>query len=158
MEKEVEVLFYKDISSNKVKVFINAKNESGKKFNLIKMQESRIDDCQFASENMKEHLMVSLYILLLQDGYQYTQILNEINKGIALSELENGMNTVISQLEDEKRYLEKAKIVLLKMDELMNGGLERLLFKSFQNRSIATMQSTCENDLSDIKHDKSLRR
>lgn len=165
MEKEVEILFYKDIDSNRARAFIDKKSSSGKKFNLIKMQESMIDSGQYTPEEkktMKENLMIHHYVSLLQDGYQYMQILNEINNGIRLTKLRTDVSDPIpqldvmgtsSQLEDEKQYLEKANILLSQLEEVENFPFVRL-----PNGAIVEMQPTDENDLSDIEHGKTSRR
>ncbi len=156
MEKEVEILFYKDIDSNRVRAFIDKKSSSGKKFSLIKMQESMIDSGQYTPEEkktMKENLMIHHYVSLLQDGYQYMQILNEINNGIRLTKLRTDVSDSIPQLEDEKQYLEKANILLSQLEEVENFPFVRL-----PNGAIVEMQPTDENDLSDIEHGKTSRR
>lgn len=88
MDKEIEILFYKDINSNRLRVFVDKKERTGKTFNFIKIQETLIDSGQYSPEEkntMKENLMINHYVSLLQDGYQYGQILNEINNSIRLS-------------------------------------------------------------------------
>lgn len=164
MAKEVEILFYKDINSNRTRAFIDKKGSSGKKFNLIKIQESRVDSGAYSPEEkkaMKEDLMINHYVSLLQDGYQYMQILYEINNGIRLTKLRTDVSDPItqldvmdtsSQLEDEKQYLEKANI-LLQVEKVENFPFVRL-----PNGSIAEVQPTDETDLSDILHGKMLRR
>lgn len=156
MEKEIEILFYKDINSGRLSAFIDKKGSSGKKFNLIKIQESMIDGSLYTSEEkktMKENLMINHYVSLLQDGYQYMQILNEINNGIRLTKLRSDISDSIPQLEDEKQYLEKANTLLSKLEELENFPFVRL-----PNGAIVEMQPTDENDLNNIEHGKTPRR
>lgn len=159
MEKEIEILFYKDINSNRLRVFVDKKGSSGKKFNLIKMQESLIDSGQYSPEEkktMKENLMINHYISLLQDGYQYMQILNEINNSLKLTKLRTEVSDPIpqldvmdtsSQLEDEKQYLEKANILLSQLEQVENFPFVRL-----PNGAIVEMQPTDENDLNRVEH------
>ena len=138
MEKEIEILFYQDINSNGLRAFADKKGSSGKKFNLIKMQESIIESGQYTPEEkkkMKENLMINHYVSLLQDGYQYTQILNEINHVIKLTKLRTDVNDSIPQLdvmstslqlEYEKQYLEKANILLSQLEKAENVPFVRL--------------------------------
>ena len=159
MEKEIEILFYKDINSNRLRVFVDKKGSSGKKFNLIKMQESLIDSGQYSPEEkktMKENLMINHYISLLQDGYQYMQILNEINNSLKLTKLRTEVSDPIpqldvmdtsSQLEGEKQYLEKANILLSQLEHVENFPFVRL-----PNGAIVEMQPTDENDLNRVEH------
>ena len=165
MEKEIEILFYKDINSNKLRAFVDKKGSSGKKFNLIKWQENMIDMGQYSPEEkktMKENLMINHYVSLLQDGYQYMQILNEINNSVKLTKLRTDVSDHIpqldvmgasSQLEEEKQYLEKANILLSKLEEVKSFPFVRLA-----NGAIAEIQPTDENDLKDIKHSQMPRR
>ena len=159
MEKEIEILFYKDINSNRLRVFVYINVSSGKKFNLIKMQESLIDSGQYSPEEkktMKENLMINHYISLLQDGYQYMQILNEINNSLKLTKLRTEVSDPIpqldvmdtsSQLEGEKQYLEKANILLSQLEQVENFPFVRL-----PNGAIVEMQPTDENDLNRVEH------
>jgi len=165
MEKEIEILFYKDINSNRLRAFVDKKGSSGKKFNLIKMQEGMIDSGQYSPEEKKttkENLMINHYVSLLQDGYQYMQILNEINNSIKLTKLRTDVSDSIpqldvmdiaSQLEDEKHYLEEANILLSQIEKVENFPFVRL-----PNGAIAEMQPTDGTDLRDIEHNKTPRR
>lgn len=159
VDKEIEILFYKDINSNRLRVFVDKKERTGKTFNFIKIQETLIDSGQYSPEEkntMKENLMINHYVSLLQDGYQYGQILNEINNSIRLSKWRSDEGDSIpqldvmhisSQLEDEKKYLEKANILLSQLEKL-----ESFPFVRLANGSIVEMQPTAENDLSEIEH------
>lgn len=123
------------------------------------MQESMIDSGQYTlleKKTMKENLMINHYVSLLQDGYQYIQILNEINNAIRLTRLRTDVSDPIpqldimstgSQLEDEKQYLEKANILLSQLEEVENFPFIKL-----------PNDVTDENDLSDIEHSKTSKR
>lgn len=165
MEKEVKILFYKDTNSDKLKVFMDKKDSSGKKFHLIKIQENIIDSSQYSPEEkkiMKENLMINHYISLLQNGYQYMQILNEINNFIELTNLKTNVSDsvtqldimdIISQLEVEKQYLEKANILFSQVEQV-----EDFPFVKLSNGAISELNSTDGIELKDSKLNKITKR
>ena len=94
MKKRLNILFYKDINSNKVRAYVDKEESTGKSFSIIMYQESMIENSECSQEEKKqkkEQIMINHYLTLLQDGYSISQIIDEINKGLAMSEKENSL-------------------------------------------------------------------
>ena len=116
MEKRLNILFCKDIKSNQVRAYIDKEGSTGKTFSIIQYQESIIENSECSQEEKKQkknQIMINHYLTLLQDGYTISQIIDEINKGLAMAEKEKSLEKVINQLKVELLLAEKANILFL---------------------------------------------
>lgn len=114
MGKRLNILFYKDINSNKVRAYVDKEESTGKSFSIIMYQESMIENSECSQEEKKqkkEQIMINHYLTLLQDGYSISQIIDEINKGLAMAEKEKSLEKVINQLKVELLLVEKANLL-----------------------------------------------
>lgn len=140
IKKELETLFYKDINSSILRTFVDKKGSSDKEYNLIKTKESMIEKGPYTVEekkNMKDNLMIKHYISLLEEGFEYTQILDEINNIIRITKLKNDGS--YSALQLEKEYLDKANTLISQLDSI-------------------DIKSNNEYDLTDIEQEKTPKR
>lgn len=116
MEKKLNILFYKDINSNQARAFVDRYESTGKTFNMVLIQESIIESSELSEEEkkeQKEQIMIYHYLTLLKNGYDISQIIAEINKGLAIAEKELDLEKTISQLKVELLLAEKANLLFL---------------------------------------------
>ena len=116
MAKKLKILFYEDMNSNQVRAFVDRYESTGKTFSVILYQESMIENSEYSQmekRQKKEQIMINHYLTLLENGYSFSQIKDEINKGLNMVEKEKSLEKTINQLKVELLLAEKANLIFI---------------------------------------------
>lgn len=116
MAKKLKILFYEDMNSNQVRAFVDRYESTGKTFSVILYQESMIENSEYSQmekRQKKEQIMINHYLTLLENGYSFSQIKDEINKGLNMVEKEKSLEKTVNQLKVELLLVEKANLLFI---------------------------------------------